>query len=327
MRQRFPQAHIAALVFPTNAGVLHANEDIDEVILHPTGQTFTALNYLRFLRADAAPALYPGHRVPALRVVVERVCAACGAASRSTFPLYQWFFPFGARPWKDRHAITSYATVIRLLGLRVDPSRLVVRATERTATAMPRRSCDAQGIARRRAHHRPASRRRGVPRHETLGGTRALPCWATNWPRRHDARIVIVGGRDELAVGARGRRGHAPAGDRRSTGAHAGANRRLAGAQLSVRRQRQRAAAHGRLAGVPTVGIFGPTSLVNYVPVGPYVEVARSGIVCSPCFHFVGSHPIWAGSRCRVPTCLHTLAVDTVLAAAERALAQQRASG
>src|SRR5579884_2937250 len=51
VRQRFPQAHVAALVFPTNAGVLHANEDIDEVILHPTGQTFTPLNYLRFLRA------------------------------------------------------------------------------------------------------------------------------------------------------------------------------------------------------------------------------------------------------------------------------------
>src|SRR5437763_2955981 len=75
--------------------------------------------------------------------------------------------------------------------------------------------------------------------------------------------------------------------------------------------------------GIATVGIFGPTSLVNYRPVGPHVEVACSAVACSPCFHFVGSHPVWAGSRCRVPICLHTLAVTSVLDAAERALARK----
>src|SRR2546423_13785679 len=75
--------------------------------------------------------------------------------------------------------------------------------------------------------------------------------------------------------------------------------------------------------GIASVGIIGPTSLVNYRPVGPYVEIACSGVACSPCFHFVGSHPVWAGSRCRVPTCLHALAVTSVLDAAERALARK----
>src|SRR5262249_15243043 len=78
--------------------------------------------------------------------------------------------------------------------------------------------------------------------------------------------------------------------------------------------------------GVATVGIFGPTSLTNYRPIGPYVEVARSGLVCSPCFYFVGSAPVWAGSRCRVPTCLHALAVESVIEAAERAIARKAAA-
>jgi ADP-heptose:LPS heptosyltransferase len=72
--------------------------------------------------------------------------------------------------------------------------------------------------------------------------------------------------------------------------------------------------------GIPTVGIFGPTSVANFRPRGRRVEVVHAGLACSPCFHFVGSHPVWAGSRCRVPSCLHAVSTRPVLEAAARYL-------
>ena len=320
VRERFPEAHIAALVFPTNAGVLHANEDIDEVILHPTGQTFTALNYLRFLR-------YVQRRRFTMAIEFRPyawwLSVLCGVWRRLSLdiPLYQWFFPFGARPWKDRHAITSYATVIWLLGLRVDPSRLVVRATaqdRQDATETLRR----QGIEpgeRLIVLHPGGEGFRGMKRWEA----RRFAILSDQLADRHGARIVVVGGRDELAL--------AREVVQLMKGSGLVLNGRLTLGQTVALLERSylfvgNDSAPLHMAGsleIPTVGIFGPTSLVNYRPVGPYVEVARSGIVCSPCFLFVGSHPVWAGSHCRVPTCLHTLAVDTVVEAAERALARK----
>jgi ADP-heptose:LPS heptosyltransferase len=66
-------------------------------------------------------------------------------------------------------------------------------------------------------------------------------------------------------------------------------------------------------AGVPTVGIFGPTNVTNFRPRGPSVEVLRAGLACSPCFHFAGSHPFWAASHCKVPSCLHAISKQVVL--------------
>jgi ADP-heptose:LPS heptosyltransferase len=250
----------------------------------------------------------------------------CGVWRRLSLdvPLYQWFFPFGARPWKDRHAIASYATVVQMLGLHVAPSRLVVRAT----------AADRDGATMILRAHGVAADERIVVLHPGGEGFRGMKRWE---PRRfavlgdqlavrHKARVVIVGGRDELALArevAHMMRRPALA-----------LNGQLTLGQTVALLERSylfvgddSAPLHMAASlDVATVGIFGPTSLVNYRPAGPYVEVARSGIVCSPCFHFVGSHPVWAGSHCRVPTCLHTLAVDEVIAAAERALARKGTS-
>jgi ADP-heptose:LPS heptosyltransferase len=320
LRQRFPQAHIVALVFPTNAGVLYANEDIDEVILHPTRQTFTPLAYLRFLRQ-----MWRRRFTLAVefRPYAWWLSLLCGAWRRLSLdiPLYQWALPFGARPWKHRHAVSSYATVPAMLGLHVDGSRLVVRTTE-ADRASAAGLLSAHGI---RQHDRlivlhpggegfRGMKRWGAARFSALGD-RLAQCYG--------ARVAIIGGREESALAqdvAAGMRepavvlnGHVSLGQTVAV---------LERCYLFVGNDSAPLHMAGSL-GVATVGIFGPTSLTNYRPVGPRVAIARSGMACSPCFHFVGSHPLWAGSRCRVPACLHTLAVTSVLDAAERVLARE----
>jgi len=321
LRRRFPHAHIAALVFPTNAGVLYANEDIDEIILHPTGQTFTPRHYLRFLWDMRR------HRFTIaveFRPYVWWLSVLCGVVRRLSFdiPVYQWFLPLGGRPWKRRHAIASYASVVRLLGLRVDSSRLVVRTTDGDRATL-HDVLAAHGIGRDE---------RLVVLHPGGEGFRGMKRWDSKrfavlgdrLAERYGARIVIIGGRDELSlaqeVAAAMTRPALVLNGRVSLGQ---AIALLERCYLFVGNDSAPLHMAGSLD-VPTVGIFGPTSVVNYRPVGPYVEVARSNLVCSPCFFFIGSHPVWAGSRCRVPTCLHTLAVENVLQAAERAVAKKR---
>ncbi len=326
VRRRFPHAHIAALTFPTNAGVLYANEDIDEIILHPTGQTFTPWEYVRFLWR-----MRQKHFTMAIefRPYVWWLSVACGIVRRLSFdiPVYQWFFPFSPRPWKHRHAIANYASVIDLLGLHVDDSRLVVRTTEQDRAALAD-FLAAQGVGVGRAE-------RLIVLHPGGEGFRGMKRWDSarftilgdRLAERYDARIVIIGGRDELplaqTVAAAMTRQALVLNGRVTLGQSIALLERC---YLFVGDDSAPLHMAGSLD-VPTVGIFGPTNVVNYHPVGPYVEIARSDLVCSPCFFFVGSAPVWAGSRCRVPTCLHALAVETVLAAAERAIAKKVASG
>lgn len=318
LRRRFPNAHIAALVFPTNVGVLYANEDIDELILHPTAETFRLTDFVRLLRA-----IRRRHFTISIefRPYIWWLSVACGAWRRLALdiPVYQWFLPLGARPWKHRHAITSYATVPRLLGLHVDSSRLIVRTTD----------ADREATTRILAAHGIASHERLIVLHPGGEGFRGMKRWETTrfatladrLAQRHSALVVIVGGRDETELARQvvaAMHEHAVLLNGLFTLGQTVAL--LERCYLFVGNDSAPLHMAGSLD-VATVGIFGPTSLVNYRPAGPYVEVARSGLVCSPCFHFVGTAPVWAGSRCRVPTCLHALSVDSVLEAAERALA------
>ena len=46
LRKRYPDAHITAFVYPTNAGILRSNPDIDELIFWPTRQTWPGFRHL-----------------------------------------------------------------------------------------------------------------------------------------------------------------------------------------------------------------------------------------------------------------------------------------
>src|SRR6185312_9741548 len=51
LRFSYPTAEISALAYPTNAGILEANPDVDCLLLHPTASTWPGpAAYWRFLR-------------------------------------------------------------------------------------------------------------------------------------------------------------------------------------------------------------------------------------------------------------------------------------
>src|SRR5687768_4390022 len=61
LRIRYPRARIVVLAYPTNAGILRSNPDIDEIVLWPTRQTWggvqgtlAVLNRLRDERFNLA---------------------------------------------------------------------------------------------------------------------------------------------------------------------------------------------------------------------------------------------------------------------------------
>jgi ADP-heptose:LPS heptosyltransferase len=143
---------------------------------------------------------------------------------------------------------------------------------------------------------------------------------------RHQARVVVLGGADEAGLAAR-LADQVP-------GALSLAGRLNLGQTISVLGRcslfvgNDSAPLHMAAAlGIPTVGIFGPTNPLNFRPRGPRVQVVRSGLGCSPCFHFVGSHSLWSGSRCRVPSCLHAISTSAVLAATEALLSGVHPAG
>ncbi len=93
LRLSYPKAEITALAYPTNAGILEANPDLDRLLLHPTASTWSGpLAYTRFLRGlrrrkfDLVVEFGPAQGWLRWMVHPRRFRAL-------DFPLWQWFLP------------------------------------------------------------------------------------------------------------------------------------------------------------------------------------------------------------------------------------------
>jgi ADP-heptose:LPS heptosyltransferase len=141
--------------------------------------------------------------------------------------------------------------------------------------------------------------------------------------KTHRVRLVVLGGHDEVTI--------AGALTRAVPGAISLAGTLNLGQTMAVLERcalfvgNDSAPMHMAAAlGVPTIGIFGPTSVANFRPRGARVTIVRAGLACSPCFHFVGSHPVWSGSRCNVPSCMQAVPIHSVVEAANHYLHADR---
>jgi ADP-heptose:LPS heptosyltransferase len=310
LRLCYPHARIAAIAYPTNAGILEANPDIDRIYLHPTSSTWKGWRaYARFLwrlnRGKYDLAVQFG---PAQWWLTQIVRPA--QYRRLKVPVWQWFVPFGPRPWRNRHAMASYASLLTAEELAHLPASAVLVSSEadRQAAliALP-----------------PQVGERLVALHPGGEGFRGMKRWplarfiglAHGLTKQHGVRVVVLGGADEVTIAA--------ALARAVPGATSLAGVLNLGQTMAVLERcelfvgNDSAPMHMAAAlGVPTVGIFGPTSVANFRPLGARVTIVRAGLACSPCFHFVGSHPVWAGSRCAVPSCLHAVSTHAVVSAA-----------
>ena len=307
LRRSYPKARIVALAYRTNAGILAANADIDRLILHPTRQDWPGLpaeigllwrlNRARFdLLIQFGPVQWWMTQLIRPR-----------SSRRLGFSLWQWFLPGGDRPWLRRHAVSSYATLLTAAERRHLPAAPVLQSG----------GADRASVATLLA---PLGDAPLVALHPGGEGFRGMKRWpagrfvalATALAVRYGARVVWLGGSDEMDLAA--------ALEANVPGSLSLAGRLDLGQTVALLERsllfagNDSAPMHmAATIGLPTVGIFGPTNPVNFVPRGPRAVVVRSELACSPCFLFAGSHPLWAGSSCRVPSCLHAISVDAVL--------------
>jgi ADP-heptose:LPS heptosyltransferase len=315
LRLSYPKTEITALAYPTNAGILEANPDLDCLLLHPTAYTWPGpLGYARFLadlrrrRFDLVVEFGPAQGW--LRRIIGP------PRSRALdLPLWQWFVPLGKRPWRERHATVNYATLLSSAERRLLPPGPVLHFTD----------ADRAKIGRRLAALGPAPI---LAVHPGGKGFRGMKRWPVgrfadvtrNLVERRGVRVVILGGADEIDLAERYQ---ALVPEALSLVGVLSLGETVAVLELcALFLGNDSAPLHmaGAL-GVPTVGIYGPTNPANFRPLGRSVTVVRSAVPCSPCFHFVGSVPVWAGSRCRTPRCLHAVSTDMVVGATDDVLA------
>src|SRR5205823_8127433 len=117
LRERYPDARITALVYPTNFGILANNPDINDFMFWPTRQTWPGL--LRVL------ALFWGLRRRRFDLAVELAnyiwwvswLAGIPRRTEMRLPRLWWALPWAGSERRRKHAVEQYADVVRKLGI------------------------------------------------------------------------------------------------------------------------------------------------------------------------------------------------------------------
>ncbi len=329
LRAALPQAQITALVYPSNAGILVNNPDVDQIWHWPTrdawgpGEVARLARDLRRGRFDLSVEFsnYNGW-----------LSAWAGVRARThlELPAFWWLDPAAGKPWRRKHAVEVYATVVQRLGVPISDWRLQMRPTEADgarASALLARHGIQWGepvIGIHPGGEGLWGRKRWAPAHfaAVADGLNAL----------HGGKVVVLGGREEADVAAEvDRRAHSPvlnlAGQTTlgETAAMAAACSLFIGNDSSP--------LHIAAAvGTPVVGIDGPTSPVSYRPWVPGGRPGHDDAVvlgrgpCAGRFTLGGSKPLavyWQATTCRA---LETVHPDDVLRAARGLLTRQPAT-
>ena len=74
--------------------------------------------------------------------------------------------------------------------------------------------------------------------------------------------------------------------------------------------------------GVPAVGVYGPTSVLTYHPIGSRVRAVYGPVPCPAQYGFIGNRPLWQRHTCQ-GECLDSVDRQQVAAAAQELLAER----
>ena len=327
LKQRYPEAEITALVYPTNKGVISNNPDIDHFLLWPTrGQGPGVRGVLK---------LFWGLRRTRFDLAVEFsnynwwISRLSGIPRRTemNLPKMWWVLPWAGRKWRTRHAVEHYADVVRRLDIPVDDLKLRIFPTE-------------EDEAKARlwlTRYRVGDDELLVGIHLGGEGLWGRKRWsverfakvADGLADGADIRIVIMGGKDDAPAAAElASRTRAPiinAVGQTSLGETAALARRCALFIGNDSSPLHIAAA----AGTPVVGIYGPTDPRSYRPwipggrEGTDYAVVRSHLPCACKFPLVGGTTILGFFTCLRCPALETITPQQVLDAAKRMLKRE----
>ncbi len=310
--------------------MLDGNPDLDHLVpINPVG---AGLEWAR-----AARILYQLRRehfdlIVNLCPLGQVLTVGAGAAERVAFPMPRWWWLRATRDEQFRasHAIDRYLAVIAQLGeplpacedertprlYLAEKDRLVARSILRKAGVMP-------GDIVVTIH--PGGEGFNGRKQWALKRFVAVAC---SLMAQYAARIVLVGGAADMPLA-------------KAIAAQLPVAPIIAAGQTSLKQTAALIEAStlfigndscplhmAAAVGTPSIGIFGPSNVQQFHPVGrPGYRfiAAHASLPCSPCFHFVGNRPPWQVNLCYSRRCLKTITVEEVLASARELLKEHTA--
>lgn len=330
LRDRYPEAHITALVHAGTAPLLKRVPVIDEVVILPFREDWAGPGPL----ARALRRLHARHFDAAIDFTTPAykwVSFVCGIPLRTymKFDRLWWLLPGEHAAWRATHATRHYYECARELDLPPwdSASAIPSLALRRPERDDARRFLSEQGVV--------PGRYPLVALHVGAAGLGGLKRWppqrfaalADRLREQWNARIVLLGSRDELALVE-----SVAVALRTRPIVAAGATTLLSSIAVIEASDlfigNDSGPLHAAAAvGTPYVGIYGPTVPANFGPIpsrpgqGLLVEPATPCCTCGAPQYFVGGSPVWrrpcCQGRCRA---LDTVTVDAVYTAAEALL-------
>lgn len=313
LRRGYPAAQVTALVWKHGRAVLENNPDVDQLIVfQPRPSTFRELRRQRF---DLAVAFAPFHDyLPLLTGIPRRLALPV--------PWLFWLVPHRNRRWQRLHARDHYLEVLRPLALAADDRRPVLKVSGRQEAFAERYLV--------RHGHRPGELLIGI--HAGGSGFNGAKRWAPDgfaWVARHLAsagdtrniRLVFFGGHADGELARAIVQAGVPDGFIDTCGRVSLSETIGLLSRLDLFVGNDSGPLHLAAAlGVPVVGIYGPTNVMNFHPLGPHVRAVYGTVPCPADYGFIGTRPAWSRRECR-GECLASIDPAHVLAAAQELLA------
>ncbi len=325
LRKRFPHAQIIGLTYRSNYGIVEGNPDLDQVAqINPAGagpewaRGGRVLYQLRREQFDL---------VVNFSTLGQVLTSISVGSARVNFPMpHHWWL----RATRDEkfvmgHAIDRYLSVVNQLG-----APLLTDASERTPRLYLSR--------KDRSMARSLLRSAGVTARDTVvaihpggEGFRGRKQWAQDrfaavarhLIEQYQAKIVLVGGPSDkpLAEAIAAELPEAPIDTTGQTTLKQTAAL-IEASTLFIGNDSCPLHMAGAV-GTAAIGIFGPSNIQQFHPVGQpgfRFIAAHRDLPCSPCFHFVGNRPPWQVNLCQSRLCLKAVSVEDVLASAHELL-------
>ena len=313
LRQAYPAARLSALVWASNRAVLENNPDVDDLVLFRP--EVSCIRGLRRAGYSLAVHFAPFH---------DYLGPLAGIPARLSLPApwLFWLLPHRNRRWRLLHARDLYLEVLRPLGIRVADKRLVLKVSGRQE-AFAERFLAEHG-------HQPGDLLVGI--HAGASGFRGAKRWAPEgfaWVarelgREHHVRLVFFGGPADSTLAEAVVQAGVPDGYIDCSGrvSLSGAIGLLSRLDLFVGNDSGPLHLAAAL-GVPVAGIFGPTNVLNFHPIGPRVRVIYGPTPCRASYGFIGTRSLWQRRHCQ-GECLDSIDPADVFVAAQELLASEQ---
>ena len=326
LRKRFPYAKITVITYPECVGILEGNRDVHRVLTvkpkkKPGADWAQTARVFRSLRAEDFDLALHFSTLGQILSTVLPVRRHVG------FPMQPFWWLKRSQDQKalKRHAIDRYLEVLAPLGIALPTSpreripRLALLPGDRVKpAAILQQAGITPGDVVVSIH----------PGGEGFDGRKQWPperfaSVASALIAQYQAKIVLLGGKQDVPLAEKiaSLLPGAPvitAGklNLKETAALIQASTLFIG--------NDSAPLHLAAAvGTPAIGIFGPSNIEQFRPVGrpgSRLVIAHSNLPCSPCFNFVGSHPLWHVNHCQTRACLKAISAEDILAAATHLL-------